>query len=115
MKFKYINPEEEFQLEEIQQSIENSCERKIRREKIKSMRRSNGKLKTRFVGKMSSDAKKLSMLRHKIEKKQKSYQYQTSRLEETFCPTYRDTMFYQEKQSRYKEKVDKNKTLEKQK
>lgn len=114
MKFKDINPEEDFQLDEIQKSIENSCERKIRREEIKRMRRSKDNLKTRFVGKMSGDAKNFSKFRHKIEKKEMFHQHQISRLEETFCPTYKDTMFYQEKKSRYREKHEQNKNLEKQ-
>ena len=100
MKFKNIDQENEFQLEEVQSYIEDSCQQKIARAKIKRLRRSNEMLKKRYVAKQSSNAKQIAIFRRNIEKSNSNSLNHIFRLEKENQATFKDTMFYQEKKQR---------------
>lgn len=102
MKFENINIEDENQIDKIQQSIEDSCDKKIRRESFKKMRRFKGNLKNHFVGKYSSEAKQFSILRHRIEQRNKRSLYKIERLELENEATFKDTIHFQERKGKPK-------------
>ncbi len=94
-RFKDVDLNNFREIEEIEATAENSCDRKLRKTQINNLKVWNGVIKSKQVVKLSLSTKRYSLYRHKLKVKKQKFENFINRVNNNCLENYVNRLNYQ--------------------